>query len=311
MRTSLQTTLLIALVVALVAGDNPVSAAKRQGFNRGNATRSASGRKSSRTRFGGNHGNTAQRRVSNVQGFAKRGKSNFAPHGRKLTQPKRSINPDRLSNLRDKLQNHGRRIGPKNGVDKRQHLSVFPKHHGKHPRKLNHHRFQQVFRHHALIGQTAGYRKALTYSHRLHWHRRQHCGWWSHLAINCYYNSHRTYCPNYYWDQCHRYRYVYVACPATPVYAPSYWYFGCEVVYIPEVGYGIESITPNSPAALAGLKQGDMIVQIEGQTPADDGALANAVQSTGGQLDLAVLRQGSTQPEGLEVALQPIQKSGL
>ena len=131
------------------------------------------------------------------------------------------------------------------------------------------------------------------------------------MAINCYYVKHRNYCPTNYWDQCHRYRYVYIACPATPVYAPSYWYFGCEVVYIPEVGYGIESITPNSPAALAGLQQGDMIVQVAGQTPAEEGTLASAIQATGGQLGLSVLKEGSQEPQSLQVALQRMQKSGL
>ena len=72
-----------------------------------------------------------------------------------------------------------------------------------------------------------------------------------------------------------------------------------------------QAITPNSPAALAGLQQGDMIVQVAGQTPAEEGTLASAIQATGGQLGLSALKEGIQEPQSLQVALQRMQKSGL
>lgn len=177
--------------------------------------------------------------------------------------------------------------------------------------KFNGGKLHEVLKHKQVIYKTPGYQKCLKYAGGCGWFQKPHCGWWGNLATCWYHHHHGTYCPDYYWDHCRRYRCVYIACPATPEYAASYWYFGCDVVMVPGVGYGVAAVTPNSPAALAGIQQGDMITQVSGQSPEDDNLLATAVQQSGGQLNLTVLRDGSDDAEAMQIALQRIEKSSL
>ncbi|HSI39573.1 MAG TPA: Do family serine endopeptidase [Xanthobacteraceae bacterium] len=66
----------------------------------------------------------------------------------------------------------------------------------------------------------------------------------------------------------------------------------------------VQSVTPGSPAAKAGLKTGDLIVAVEGQEVDDPDAFGFrfATRSLGGQVQLGVVRQGKNLT--LTVALQ-------
>jgi serine protease Do len=70
-------------------------------------------------------------------------------------------------------------------------------------------------------------------------------------------------------------------------------------------GVLINNVHPNSPAARAGLRQGDIVTEINGRDVDDPEALRFRIATLpiGGQARLAVLRQGK--PVGLTIALEP------
>lgn len=61
-------------------------------------------------------------------------------------------------------------------------------------------------------------------------------------------------------------------------------------------GILVAQVTPGSPAAAAGLRQGDVIIAHQGETVTDVGAFRNRIALTppGGQARLTVLRDGQT-----------------
>jgi hypothetical protein len=129
-----------------------------------------------------------------------------------------------------------------------------------------------------------------------HW-QRNHCHWWNHC-----------YSPNYWrcWTPC---RYQVVSCPPIEGYVSSSWYFGIDCILVPDMAaYGIQDVKPNSPAAFAGLRQGDLIVSINGQGIEDESVLPYAIQTSGGHLELEVIREGSDEPALVYVALQQIKR---
>jgi len=141
-----------------------------------------------------------------------------------------------------------------------------------------------------------------------------HCHWWIDFVIGC--NWHWNHC--HWWDYCYTpaYWHCWTPCYYNVVYCPpvnggvsSSWYFGIDCILIPDMtAYGIQAVKPNSPAAFAGLKQGDLIVSINGNGIADESVLSHAIHTSGGLLELGVIRDGSDQPVLVEVALQRIQK---
>jgi type II secretory pathway component PulC len=56
------------------------------------------------------------------------------------------------------------------------------------------------------------------------------------------------------------------------------------------------------------LQQGDLIVSINGLEIADESVLPNAIQTSGGLLNLGVIRDGAEEPVLVQVALRRIQK---
>ncbi len=72
--------------------------------------------------------------------------------------------------------------------------------------------------------------------------------------------------------------------------------------------YGVQDVKPNSPAAFAGLRQGDLIVSINGQGIEDESVLPYAIQTSGGHLELEVIREGSDEPTLVYVTLQQIER---
>jgi S1-C subfamily serine protease len=63
--------------------------------------------------------------------------------------------------------------------------------------------------------------------------------------------------------------------------------------------YGVQSVNPGSPAQLAGLQPGDLILTVNGQ-PVFDPNLVNT-ELVRGRLDLQVIREGLPAPIQLTV----------
>ncbi len=127
-----------------------------------------------------------------------------------------------------------------------------------------------------------------------HWHHH-HCHWWDYC-----------YTPGYWqcWTPCH---YHVIYCPPVVGYVSSTWYFGVDCVLIPDMAcYGIQKVQPNSPAALAGLKTGDMIVSINGEGVADESVLQRQIQTSGGLLQLGIVRDGAATPVRVDVVLRRV-----
>ena len=129
-----------------------------------------------------------------------------------------------------------------------------------------------------------------------HWHRN-HCHWWDYCDTPDYWRC---------WTPC---RYQVVSCPPVDGYVSSSWYFGIDCILVPDMAaYGIQEVKPNSPAAYAGLREGDLIVSINGQGIEDELVLTYAIQTSGGHLELGVIREGSDEPVLVYVALQLIER---
>ena len=73
------------------------------------------------------------------------------------------------------------------------------------------------------------------------------------------------------------------------------------------VGAAVVGVTPNSPAARAGLKRGDVILQVDGQDVDDAGGVAFRVgeKPLGGTAALTVMRDGRTLVATLDLAAAP------
>jgi len=87
------------------------------------------------------------------------------------------------------------------------------------------------------------------------------------------------------------------------------YYLGISGSQIPNFGFGIQQVKTSSPAERAGLKQGDVIVSINGQEMTGQEILATTMQQTGGVLDLEVVAQGSETPRMVRVVAEQIQTS--
>lgn len=85
----------------------------------------------------------------------------------------------------------------------------------------------------------------------------------------------------------------------------SAWYFGIESFLIPDVhALGVHEVSPYSPAAMAGLKPGDMILSVNGYAFDNDSILPEMIQTSGGFLDLEVYREGMESPMTVQVRLR-------
>jgi hypothetical protein len=140
------------------------------------------------------------------------------------------------------------------------------------------------------------------------------CGWWVDFCCHHWWD----YCcyPNYWncWDHCY---WNTVYCPSQVVVVGGVqqvlqdvsYYLGISGSQIPNFGFGIQQVKTSSPAERAGLKQGDVIVSINGQEMTGQEILATTMQQTGGVLDLEVVAQGSETPRMVRVVAEQIQTS--
>lgn len=136
------------------------------------------------------------------------------------------------------------------------------------------------------------------------------CNWWADLL--CGWHWHRHGChwtdiyavPGYWscWRPCH-YRVVW--CPTMHGHVRSAWYFGIESFLIPDMhALGVHEVSPYSPAALAGLQPGDMILSVNGYAFDTESVLPEMIQTSSGLLNLEVYREGLEAPMVVQVRLR-------
>lgn len=127
------------------------------------------------------------------------------------------------------------------------------------------------------------------------------CHWW--------YN----YCgPRFYFDPtCSlTYDWTYYTVPATVVDQVTnpeiQWYLGMKCALVPGRGLGIEDVTPNSPAELAGLTPGMFILAANGIQIESEASMPIAIDQSGGLLGLDVLVSDAAEVVRVDVTLQPV-----
>jgi S1-C subfamily serine protease len=83
------------------------------------------------------------------------------------------------------------------------------------------------------------------------------------------------------------------------------YYVGLRCVTIPDVDcLGIESVQPDSPAALAGLRPGDVIMSVNGKPVSSEDVLTQELSA--GQLNLEVFREGNESPTSIALLPQRV-----
>ena len=84
-----------------------------------------------------------------------------------------------------------------------------------------------------------------------------------------------------------------------PIVPPNpRWYLGLEGVYLAGQGLGIETVNPGSPAELAGLSSGMILLQVNGIQMATEDAMKQAMATSGGVLNVVILTKDGQQHEG-------------
>lgn len=137
----------------------------------------------------------------------------------------------------------------------------------------------------------------------LPWHhaRPAHCCWWFD-----YCRPLRVCSPDAYV----RCNWRVVKCAPVvvgDVIAPATrWYLGLEGMVLPGKGLGIEAVEEGSPAALAGLQPGMVIVRCNGIALVDEESVAEAIASSGGALRLEVLQAEGAKPVIVPIAMQRV-----
>ena len=135
------------------------------------------------------------------------------------------------------------------------------------------------------------------------------CHWWLDFVVgHCWDTYHYhwwDYCvaPGYWdcWTPCH---FRVIHCPPSPGVVATTWYFGIDCILIPDLSaYGIQKVDAGSPAEMAGLAVGDMIVGINGNSITSEFELSEAISASDGHLHLDVIRDGTDSPVEVDVDL--------
>ncbi len=114
-----------------------------------------------------------------------------------------------------------------------------------------------------------------------------HFSWWVNI---CHDHCHTNYgcwnVHNRYWDS-------WTTCNWQVVQCQQFSYFvGLSCIHIADMqAYGVQTVVNGSPAQLAGLQSGDLILTVNGQSVFDQN-LMNA-EIVRGRLDLQVIREGA------------------
>jgi S1-C subfamily serine protease len=99
---------------------------------------------------------------------------------------------------------------------------------------------------------------------------------------------------------------VVVVNGVSQVFEEVSYYLGISGSQIPSFGFGIQKVKSGSPAEMAGLVPGDVIVTINGKPMTDEEILAIALQQSGGVLDLEIVAQGSEEVRAVRVVAERI-----
>jgi len=136
-----------------------------------------------------------------------------------------------------------------------------------------------------------------------------HCHWWLDFVVGYCWDTHHChwwdYCvtPGYWdcWTPCH---FREIHCPPSAGIVATSWYFGIDCILIPDLSaYGIQKVDAGSPADMAGLVIGDMIVGINGSPITSEFDLSEAITVSGGHLHLDVIRDGADSSVEIHVDL--------
>lgn len=146
--------------------------------------------------------------------------------------------------------------------------------------------------------------------HHLHWGYQNWCGYYPRPCHWWY-----SWCgPRYYFDPscCVTFNWYY--CPVRVVYrgvAQHFrWHLGVNCVYIPGRGLGIQDVEPGSPAELAGLAPGMVIMQADGRELDSETVMPSVLEESDGLLNLAVIQDDSEQVYDVAVQMNQLASIG-
>ena len=89
------------------------------------------------------------------------------------------------------------------------------------------------------------------------------------------------------------------------VHEDARWFLGLKGMLLPGQGVGIEEVAPGSPAAAVGLQPGMVITRCNGIDMLDEAALAQAIGTSGGALQMDLLLAEGT-PATCVVVMQRV-----
>ncbi len=129
------------------------------------------------------------------------------------------------------------------------------------------------------------------------WKPPHHCHWWTNICAPI------RICRPADLDRCH-WNVVHCDTVIGGHVVDTRWFLGVEGVFLPGKGLGIESVTEGSPAALAGLTSGMVIVQANGIAMETEEAMQQAIASSQGFLEVVLISEGNEQP--LQATIQMV-----
>lgn len=143
----------------------------------------------------------------------------------------------------------------------------------------------------------------------LHWNYVDWCGYYPTTCSWWY-----DWCgPTYYFDPTCCVSYSWNYCPVQVVYegvAQNYsWHLGVNCVYIPGRGLGIQEVEAGSPAELAGLEPGMVIMQADGVQLDSETTMPSIIEGSSGMLNLDVISDSSEDSINVDVQMQKMASS--
>jgi len=88
-----------------------------------------------------------------------------------------------------------------------------------------------------------------------------------------------------------------VILPGGEIINDAVWYLGLKGMVLPESGLGIDEVDPDSPAALAGLTAGMVIVSCNDMQITQESDMQQAIETSGGILTIIVQLEDGSQAE--------------
>lgn len=186
-----------------------------------------------------------------------------------------------------KLPNHGNNANILSQIGRNGHSVLLPNGTKTKPIALN---VAQILKHNGPSVQGQPQIHNIVATAPKHLCGQPHFSWWVNVCHNhCHTNYGCWNVHNQYWD-------CWTPCNWQVVRCEQFtYYIGLNCTYIPDMqAYGVQSVNDSSPAQLAGLQPGDLILTVNGQ-PVFDPNLVNT-ELVRGRLDLQVIREGLSAP---------------